>query len=122
MFCRESSLSLQTLKITKSVSSLFHKPSAFINPISAGRRDKLPRRGRCKVTASRSNIEQEGTLVKKHVKKIKVKGFITAQEEYLDGITLLRPLDQIADIRGRSLLVELISAETDPSEYIICFL
>ncbi|XP_010514856.1 PREDICTED: lipoxygenase 2, chloroplastic isoform X1 [Camelina sativa] len=113
MFCRESSSSLQTVNIAKSLSSLFPKPSALINPIFVGRRDKLPRGGRCKVTASRANTEHGGNVVRKNAPKIKVKGFITAQEESR-GIPFSRPLDQIADIRGKSLLVELISAETDP--------
>ncbi|KAL1209796.1 Lipoxygenase 2 [Cardamine amara subsp. amara] len=118
MFCRESSSSLQSLTIAKSLSSLFPKPSALINSIPAGRRDKMcrPNRGgRCKVTASRPNVDQKGNIVKNPVKKIKVKGFITAQERgVLETIGWSRPLDDIADIRGRSLLVELISAETDP--------
>uniref|UniRef100_A0A1J3D156 Lipoxygenase n=1 Tax=Noccaea caerulescens TaxID=107243 RepID=A0A1J3D156_NOCCA len=118
MFCKESSSSLQTLNIAKSLSSLFVKPSALINPISAGRRDKLCRRpnlgGRCKVTASQSNIDQKGKIVKQKVKNVKVKGYITAQEGLLEGLGWSRSLDDISDIRGRSLLVELISADTDP--------
>lgn len=125
MFCRESSSSFQTLNIAKSLSSLFPKQSALINPISAGRKDKLcrPNRGgRCKVTASRPNVDQKGNIAKAPVKKIKVKGFITAQERgVLEAVSWSRPLDDIADIRGKSLLVELISAETDPREYIILF-
>lgn len=124
MFCRDSSSSLLTLNIAKSLTSLFTKPLALTNPISAGRRAKLPRpnhRWRSKVTASRTNIEKEGNIVKTSVKKIQVKGFITAQEEFLEGIAWSRPLDDITDIQGRSLLVELISAETDPREYIIFF-
>ncbi|XP_010512789.1 PREDICTED: lipoxygenase 2, chloroplastic-like [Camelina sativa] len=116
MFCRESSSSLQTLSIAKSLSSLFPKPSALVNPISAGRRDKLSRPnlgGRCKVKASRSNTDLKDNIVRTPVKKIKVKGFITAQEGLLAGMGWSRPLDDIADIRGRSLLVELISAEVD---------
>ncbi|KAG7559730.1 PLAT/LH2 domain superfamily [Arabidopsis thaliana x Arabidopsis arenosa] len=116
MFCRESLSSLQTLSVAKSLSSLFPKQSALTNPISTGRRNNLPRpnlRRRCKVTASRSNVEQEGNIVKEPIQKIKVKGYITAQEEFLEGITWSRGLDDIADIRGRSLLVELISAKTD---------
>ncbi|KAF8117909.1 hypothetical protein N665_0008s0247 [Sinapis alba] len=118
MFCKESSTSLQTLSIAKSVSSLFHKPSPLINPIWTGRRDKLCRRqnlgGRCKVTASQSSSEQKGNIVKEKVKNIKVKGFIKAEEgTLLEGLGWSRPLDDIADISGRSLLVELISAETD---------
>ncbi|CAA0384539.1 unnamed protein product [Arabidopsis thaliana] len=116
MYCRESLSSLQTLNVAKSLSSLFPKQSALINPISAGRRNNLPRpnlRRRCKVTASRANIEQEGNIVKEPIQNIKVKGYITAQEEFLEGITWSRGLDDIADIRGRSLLVELISAKTD---------
>ncbi|XP_010503164.1 PREDICTED: lipoxygenase 2, chloroplastic-like [Camelina sativa] len=117
MFCRESSSSLLPLNIAKSLSPLFPKPPALINPISPGRRDKLPRpnlRGRCKVTASRFNIEKIGDIMKKSVKKIKVKGFITAKESLLDGVTLPRLDDHLADLGGRSLLVELISTEMDP--------
>ncbi|CAA7015628.1 unnamed protein product [Microthlaspi erraticum] len=126
MFCRESSSSLQTLSIAKSLSSLFVKPSAFINQISAGRRDKLGRRpnlgGRCKVTASQPNIDHrvKGNIVKQEVKKVKVKGFITAQQR---GIFRLSPLDDKVtedvdddDDAGRSLLVELISADIDPGK------
>ncbi|KFK26685.1 hypothetical protein AALP_AA8G279900 [Arabis alpina] len=117
MFCGESSSSsLQTLNIAKSLSSLFPKPSALINPIPSGHRDKLRRSNlgeRCKVKASRSNVDQKCTIVKQTVKKIKVKGYITAQEELLEGLSWSRGLDDIADIAGRSLLVELISSEAD---------
>ncbi|ESQ50675.1 hypothetical protein EUTSA_v10022540mg [Eutrema salsugineum] len=120
MFCRESSSSLQTLNIAKSVNSLFPNPSALIKPISVGGRDKLCRRrrqnlgGRCKVTSSQSNIDQKAKIVKEKVKKIKVKGYITAKEgTLLEGLGWTRPLDDITDIRGRSLLVELISTKTD---------
>ncbi|KAH0937908.1 hypothetical protein HID58_005369 [Brassica napus] len=116
MFCKESP-SLQTLSTAKSLSSLFPKPSALINPILTGRRDKPCRRqnfrGRCRITASQSNIAQKGKLLKEKVKRIKVKGFITAEEGLLESLSWSRPLDVITDIRGRSLLVELISAETD---------
>jgi len=60
--------------------------------------------------------------VKEPIQNIKVKGYITAQEEFLEGITWSRGLDDIADIRGRSLLVELISAKTDQREYTFFFL
>ncbi|CAN6995521.1 unnamed protein product [Brassica oleracea var. botrytis] len=116
MFCKESP-SLQTLSTAQSLSSLFPKPSALINPILTGRRDNPCRRqnfrGRCKITASQSNIAQKGKLLKEKVKRIKVKGFITAEEGLLESLSWSRPLDVITDIRGRSLLVELISAETD---------
>ncbi|VVB00854.1 unnamed protein product [Arabis nemorensis] len=117
MFCQESSFSsLQTLNIAKSLSSMLPKPSALIKPISAGHRDKLRRSNlgeRCKVKASRSNIDQKCQIVKQTVKKIRVKGYITAQEELLEGLSWSRGLDDIADIAGRSLLVELISSEAD---------
>ncbi|CAF2176734.1 hypothetical protein BRARA_G01999 [Brassica rapa] len=118
MFCKESSSGLQTLSIAKSLSSPFHKPSPLINPIWTGRRDKLcrPRNlgGRCKVTASQSNSEPKGNIMKEKVKKIKVKGYIQAEEgTVLEGLRWSRGLDDISDIAGRSLLVELISAETD---------
>ncbi|XP_010425151.1 PREDICTED: lipoxygenase 2, chloroplastic-like [Camelina sativa] len=111
MFCRESSSSFLPLNVAKSLSPLFPEPPALINPISSGRRDKLPRpnlRGRWKVTASRFNIEKIGEIVKKSVTKIKVKGFISAQESLLHGVA-----DQ-PDIGDRSLLVELFSTEMDP--------
>lgn len=123
MFCRESSFSsLQTLNIAKSLSSMFPNPSALIKP-SAGHPDKLCGSNlgeRCKVKASRSNIDQKCQIVKQTVKKIKVKGYITSQEGLLDGLAWSRGLDDIADIAGRSLLVELISSETDLGEYIFC--
>ena len=119
MFCKDSP-SLQTLSTAQSLSSLFPKPSALINPILTGRRDKPCRRqnfrGRCRITASQFNIAQKGKLLKEKVKRIKVKGFITAEEGLLESLSWLRPLDVITDIRGRSLLVELISAETDTRE------
>ncbi|XP_056858478.1 lipoxygenase 2, chloroplastic-like [Raphanus sativus] len=65
-------------------------------------------------TASQSNIAQTGKLLKEKVQKIKVKGFLTAEEgTLLESLSWSRPLDVITDIRGRSLLVELVSAETD---------
>ncbi|KAJ0243064.1 PLAT/LH2 domain-containing protein [Hirschfeldia incana] len=65
-------------------------------------------------TVSQSNIAQKGKLLKGKVKKIQVKGFITAEEgTLLESLSWSRPLDVITDIHGGSLLVELISAETD---------
>ncbi|CDY07408.1 BnaA07g24870D [Brassica napus] len=108
MFCKEASSSLQTLNIAKSLSSEFTKPSALINPLSAGHRYKLcPRpnlRGRCTVTASKFDIDW---IPKERVKKIKVKGIITAKQGLLPSVG-------VTDLLGVSLLVELISAETDP--------
>nr|VDD63446.1 unnamed protein product [Brassica oleracea] len=108
MFCKEASSSLQTLNIAKSLSSEFTKPSALINPLSAGHRYKLcPRpnlRGRCTVTASKFDIDWRA---KERVKKIKVKGIITAKQGLLPSVGF-------TDLLGVSLLVELISAETDP--------
>ncbi|CAN6933318.1 unnamed protein product [Brassica oleracea] len=112
MFCREASSSLQTLSIANSLSSQFTKPSALINSLSAGHRYKLcPRpnlRGRCTVTASKFDINGKGKIVKEEVKKIKVKGTITvlSQEKKKKGT--------ITAQEGLILLVELISAETDP--------
>ncbi|KAH0919528.1 hypothetical protein HID58_027188 [Brassica napus] len=104
----KASSSLQTLNIAKSLSSEFTKPSALINPLSAGQRYKLcPRpnlRGRCTVTASKFDIDW---IPKERVKKIKVKGIITAKQGLLPSVG-------VTDLLGVSLLVELISAETDP--------
>ncbi|CAH8386501.1 unnamed protein product [Eruca vesicaria subsp. sativa] len=101
MFCKEASSSLQTFNIAKSFSSQFTKPSALINPLSSRHRYKLcPRpnlRGRCTVTSSLFNIGGKDKIVKQ--KKIKVKGVITAKET-IGGFL--------------PLIVELISAETDP--------
>ena len=111
MFCREASSSLQTLSIANSLSSQFTKPSALINSLSAGHRYKLcPRpnlRGRCTVTASKFDIDW---IAKERVKKIKVKGIITAKQGLLPSVGF-------TDLLGISLLVELISAETDPRKY-----
>ena len=110
MFCKEASSSLQTLNIAKSLSSEFTKPSALVNPLSAGHRYKLfprPIRGRCTVTASKFDIDW---ITKDNVKKIKVKGIITAKQGLLPSVG-------VTDLLGVSLLVELISAETDPREY-----
>ncbi|CAN6802961.1 unnamed protein product [Brassica oleracea] len=107
MFCKEASSSLQTLNIAKSLSSEFTKPSALVNPLSAGHRYKLfprPIRGRCTVTASKFDIDW---ITKDNVKKIKVKGIITAKQGLLPSVG-------VTDLLGVSLLVELISAETDP--------
>ncbi|CDY70606.1 BnaAnng34320D [Brassica napus] len=108
MFCKEASSSLQTLNIAKSLSSEFTKPSALVNPLSAGHRYKLfPRpnlRGRCTVTTSKFDIDW---IAKDNVKKIKVKGIITAKQGLLPSVG-------VTDLLGVSLLVELISAETDP--------
>ncbi|CAF2062272.1 unnamed protein product [Brassica napus] len=92
MFCREASSSLQTLSIANSLSSQFTKPSALINSLSAGHRYKLcPRpnlRGRCTVTASKFDIN--------------------GKEGNYNGPR------RLVTFRRRILLVELISAETDP--------
>ncbi|CAN6802964.1 lipoxygenase 2, chloroplastic-like [Brassica napus] len=108
MFCKEASSSLQTLNIAKSLSSEFTKPSALVNPLSAGHRNKVcPRpnlRGRCTVTASKFDFDW---ITKERVKKIKVKGIITAKQGLLPSVG-------VTDLLGVSLLVELISAETDP--------
>ncbi|CAN6933306.1 unnamed protein product [Brassica oleracea] len=108
MFCKEASSSLQTLNIAKSLSSEFTKPSALVNPLSAGHRYKVcPRpnlRGRCTVTASKFDFDW---ITKERVKKIKVKGIITAKQGLLPSVG-------VTDLLGVSLLVELISAETDP--------
>ncbi|CAN6937364.1 unnamed protein product [Brassica oleracea] len=108
MFCKEASSSLHTLNIAKSLSSEFTKPSALVNPLSAGHRYKVcPRpnlRGRCTVTASKFDFDW---ITKERVKKIKVKGIITAKQGLLPSVG-------VTDLLGVSLLVELISAETDP--------
>uniref|UniRef100_M4CIM6 Lipoxygenase n=1 Tax=Brassica campestris TaxID=3711 RepID=M4CIM6_BRACM len=118
MFCREASSSLQTLSIANSLSSQFTKPSALINSLAAGHRYKLcPRpdlKGRCTVTASKFDINGKGKIVKEEVKKIKVKGTITvlSQEKKKKGTIMAQ--EGLLPSVGESLLVELISAETDP--------
>ncbi|KAF8087776.1 hypothetical protein N665_0567s0001 [Sinapis alba] len=108
MFCKEASSSLQTLNIAKSLSSEFTKPSALINLLSVGHRYKLCSRpnlrGRCTVTASKVP-DWKDKIVKEKVKKVEVTGIITAKE-IIGGL--------VSTVFGRSLLVELISAETDP--------
>ncbi|XP_018445869.1 lipoxygenase 2, chloroplastic [Raphanus sativus] len=106
MFCKEASSSLQTLNIAKSLGSEFTKPSTLINPLSAGHRFKVcPRpnlRGRCAITSSKLS-DLTDIIVKDRFKKIEVTGTITTKETI--GLS--------ASLIG-SLLVELISAETDP--------
>ncbi|KAF2605880.1 hypothetical protein F2Q68_00045841 [Brassica cretica] len=71
-------------------------------------------RGRCTVTASKFDINGKGKIVKEEVKKIKVKGTITVLSQEKKKKGTITAQEGLLPSVGESLLVELISAETDP--------
>ncbi|GKG46944.1 linoleate 13S-lipoxygenase 2-1, chloroplastic-like protein, partial [Tanacetum coccineum] len=53
------------------------------------------------------------------VKTVSVKAVITVQMTVggvIENLSFTRPLDDITDLLGKSLLLELVAAETDPSK------
>ncbi|XP_010537560.1 PREDICTED: lipoxygenase 2, chloroplastic [Tarenaya hassleriana] len=115
MLSRESSL--HVLDSSRSLSFLLHRPSILLNrnhnvPVAFGRQRNLGFRGIRASSSPGSNARKEKE--KTTGKTVKVKGFITAKEGLLEGFSLSRSIDDITDLRGRSLLVELVSSETEP--------
>lgn len=102
--------------------------AAFVNPkpflLSNAKTTLLPIRWdggrqnakshRLRLAGRPSTVIKASTVASSTEKAVAVKVFVTVKRVLGTGLYLERGLDDLADLFGKSLLLELISAEVDP--------